>query len=380
MPKNTADTLTRHFTACNLEDSLVLSDGDTMLLILNPAGRRVWEGLMEGVDPKKIAEEMAEEFDTPVGEVEPFVTSLVTSLLSHASREPERQSGPMKKIPSPPSPHGVHTYALYGKSLQVRYGNALAETALHPLLRHAETSKKRSSGKPPITCEFIQNADESYTFAIDGIEKVREASIVYVKGVAVFEIFSALHPDRSWLAVFHGAAVKRDDRASLLLGKSGDGKSTLAAALSKNGFDLMSDDLAVIEKGSVGVMETPFALALKKGSWEVLSPLIPEIPGLPRATLFDETLAFFAPSPVSSTLPSPDPVQALYFVRYDPGTPFRVTGLTAVEALSRLTEAGAWISHEKENLEAFLAWLGETPAYELHYSDLSPVIDLLSKA
>lgn len=50
------------------------------------------------------------------------------------------------------------------------------------------------------------------------------------------------------LLVIHGNAVRFGDKAVIFAGKSGNGKSTLAAAFHQKGFDILADDLAVIDK------------------------------------------------------------------------------------------------------------------------------------
>jgi hypothetical protein len=47
--------------------------------------------------------------------------------------------------------------------------------------------------------------------------------------------------------VLHGAAVAKDGAAFVVCGRSGEGKSTLAAALCRAGFDVVADDICVID-------------------------------------------------------------------------------------------------------------------------------------
>jgi hypothetical protein len=56
----------------------------------------------------------------------------------------------------------------------------------------------------------------------------------------------------------HAAAVARDGRAVALVGASGDGKSTLAAALCARGADLLADDSTAIDATPEGWTIVPF--------------------------------------------------------------------------------------------------------------------------
>jgi hypothetical protein len=56
----------------------------------------------------------------------------------------------------------------------------------------------------------------------------------------------------------HGAAVADQGCAALLVGASGDGKSTLAAALCARGAELLSDDAAAIDRTPSGWSVAPF--------------------------------------------------------------------------------------------------------------------------
>ena len=54
------------------------------------------------------------------------------------------------------------------------------------------------------------------------------------------------------MLVLHGAVVVVDGRAVILLGHTGDGKSTTAAACAARGHHVASDDLAIVEAGPTG--------------------------------------------------------------------------------------------------------------------------------
>jgi hypothetical protein len=84
--------------------------------------------------------------------------------------------------------------------------------------------------------------------------------------------------------VLHATTVIVDGEALAILGRSGHGKSSLAAAFLQAGYRILSDDLLVL-------LETPEAF------------LVP--PGLPRIKLFPETAKRFLPFPINGEAMNP---------------------------------------------------------------------------
>ena len=65
------------------------------------------------------------------------------------------------------------------------------------------------------------------------------------------------------LYVLHAAAVAWNDRALLLLGESGAGKTTLSLALARSGMSLLGDDLVIVQSTSDCVVVHPLLLKPK---------------------------------------------------------------------------------------------------------------------
>ncbi len=73
--------------------------------------------------------------------------------------------------------------------------------------------------------------------------------------------------------VLHGAVIAIDDRAVVLLGDSGTGKSTTAAACAAAGHAVLSDDLAVVDYTDDGeVLVRPVAALVRLASAPLVSP------------------------------------------------------------------------------------------------------------
>jgi len=68
---------------------------------------------------------------------------------------------------------------------------------------------------------------------------------------------------------FHSAAVARDGRAVLLLGRSGDGKSTLTATLVRAGWEYVTDEQVTFDPNGERILPYPRPLTLRQGVWHL---------------------------------------------------------------------------------------------------------------
>lgn len=73
-----------------------------------------------------------------------------------------------------------------------------------------------------------------------------ESDLLYVSAIITGELFSVILRQRG-LLVLHGSGVTRDGQAVGFVGDSGWGKSTLAASLVERGWQLLTDDLLVVD-------------------------------------------------------------------------------------------------------------------------------------
>lgn len=75
----------------------------------------------------------------------------------------------------------------------------------------------------------------------------------------------------------HSAAVARDGRAVLIVGGSGDGKSTLAAALVQRGFAYVTDEQVTLRPDDAAILPFARPVTLRRQVW----PLFAGVTGVP---------------------------------------------------------------------------------------------------
>ena len=111
--------------------------------------------------------------------------------------------------------------------------------------------------------EFLKMAKNDFRLTIKGIAEFRvlDGNKIYwdkinekvmendIKAFLFSSVFGALLIQRDNL-VLHGNALTKNKKLIICLGKSGVGKSTISYILMKNGWELISDDLVLINNNS----------------------------------------------------------------------------------------------------------------------------------
>lgn len=123
--------------------------------------------------------------------------------------------------------------------------------------------------------EYIFNSDGSEIWGVYSSEALFQDAISLLLGYVLGTVIRL----RGNLA-FHASAIAINKRVILLTGDSGAGKSTTAAALSKRGFPVLADDIAVLK--------------LEQGQYWVQ-------PGYPRLRLCPQSVKAFDTSPQELT-------------------------------------------------------------------------------
>jgi hypothetical protein len=128
--------------------------------------------------------------------------------------------------------------------LRIEYG-AIDISGLdgaEPIGRYAQCAENRYWFRAPDIARFIvSDGDHILVEPEQGADP--QSVRLYLLGSAI----GAIMHQREQL-VLHGNAIRFGDQCVVFAGNSGNGKSTLAAALYQEGHEVLSDDLAVIDR------------------------------------------------------------------------------------------------------------------------------------
>jgi hypothetical protein len=163
-----------------------------------------------------------------------------------------------------------------------------------------------------------------------------------VRAYLLGTLFTILCQQRGLLPL-HASAVSSGKGVVAFLARSGQGKSSLAAHLAQRGFQVVADDVCLIDITQTGqATVTPAAPWLKL--WHTsLQSLGWQVEGLER--VFSEDDKYRLP-----LKPSPDsePIRKLVFLASDDGSKNEMRSLSAVEAIPLLMN----LTHQAYVLEA----------------------------
>ena len=182
--------------------------------------------------------------------------------------------------------------------------------------------------------------------------------------------------------VFHSGMVARDDKAIIMPGESGRGKSTLTAGLAYNGWRMFSDEFALLRPETIELYPYPRPVSLKNQSIQVLGDRVPETQ---FSRLFENTpkgtIRYLRP-PAESLKASHRPATPLMilFPEYNATAPAKVEEVTKIEAFALIR--GASVNCDRLGEAAFegIAALTERcPVFRITYRSQDQAMEMVEE-
>lgn len=180
--------------------------------------------------------------------------------------------------------------------------------------------------------------------------------------------------------VIHAAVVALNDRAIILPGNPGAGKSTLCAALVAHGWRLLSDEFALIHPDTLQIHPIPRPISLKNASIDIIRARWPNAWYSPPVLDTSKgTVSLFRPPEDSvQSMKATASASCVVFPRYAADTSLSIERIPRARALARLAEHVVNFTELPRKHFGVLDRLFLTcQASDLAYSDLDDAIHLL---
>lgn len=183
--------------------------------------------------------------------------------------------------------------------------------------------------------------------------------------VAPFRVLShwALLPSAHTIA--HAGAILAGDRALLLVGPGGSGKSTTVAAAARAGIPVLGDDLVVVGPGETGFVVHALHDAVKIGAD---SPIRPHLDAAIRASGASSGKTVYSLSDVSGQpMPASAPIAALVAVEVGGGSGSSIAPESAASMLRALAPSTVFLLRggEHQTVGKLSGLVRSTPCYRV---------------
>jgi hypothetical protein len=225
----------------------------------------------------------------------------------------------------------------------------------------------------------IRTAPAGYAVFQDRMPVLRIGELAGVAPALKAHLIQTILARPDYRLAVHAAAVAKGGRVLLLPGDSGSGKTTLAAALIVRGFSFLGDDTVVLEQGDLRVRPIPFALAVKAGAWDLLTPYHTRLPELPVDCRPDgKVVRYLRPAQIAA---GSLPAAWMVFPVWNGGAAPRLTRLTRVAALQRFLPGCYASAHclKSAELAQLVRWIEGVECYTIDASDLGAAVGLLDQ-
>jgi hypothetical protein len=185
-----------------------------------------------------------------------------------------------------------------------------------------------------------------------------------------------------FLFYLHAGVVGTGESCVLLPAAPGGGKSSMTTALIHAGFQYFSDEVALVQRGSLLVPPMPLAICSKSTGWEVMARYYPNIEDLPMHGRADGKMVRYIPPPENAGRHAPAPVSHIVFPRYQAGAATELVSISRSDALARLM-AECLALREPLNqavAQQLVAWIAGIDCYSLTFSSLDDAVALVRGA
>lgn len=345
-------------------------------VVLENTTANILKEINQGIPIDEIAEKLSLKLEVPLENTIDFVLELERKFFKTKDKiEIVNNHSDVKR---PTSFEYTKFYKINNIVFKIAYLSESELAYVHPKFDHLSTNEAIHYQN-----EFEVFIDHRYIFLFVNNEFIGAWSsdeIHYFQGKFSMELIQKIHQkkENEWLGVFHASAISNGKKSILLLGDSGNGKSTSLALLQANGYTCLADDFVPVDAEKQEVFSFPAAISIKKNSLETLLPLYPELKTSAEYNFkrLNKIVRYLKPNNTDffAHLPCKD----LIFIKYKKDAVLNCQKISNIDAFQQLIP-DSWLSAKKENAKQFLAWFSSLNCYQLTYSKNKEMITIVEE-
>lgn len=222
-----------------------------------------------------------------------------------------------------------------GSTVAIQYADSVAE-AIDFLFRRAPAG---GDAEPEVTYRVVASNEGDDTTLFRGEAPLyRGSSIPTLAELLLGDVCHELAKGSQGGLLFHAAGLSCQGRGVLLPGGIGAGKTTLAAWLTAQGLDYLSDEMIFFARGSDRLTSFTRPLNLKHSSRPALQPVFDFEAHAER--ILSHSRADLVPAELLNphSQPGQPPLDLILFPRYEAGATFGLQRLTGAQTGLALME------------------------------------------
>ena len=254
--------------------------------------------------------------------------------------------------------------------VNIRYQSDIIKSLIHPQIEHhlVETCSKYD-----ILFEVFKKDDDLFLHKNkDYVGSFKTKSFHFLQGKFALELTNAIHNTTidNWIATFHASTISNGEESIMIIGDSGNGKSTLSVLLMAHGFDILCDDFTPLYETNMELYRYPAATSIKKGAFETLKPYLKGIDALKTHTNGPKkvNIKYVPPILKFENQKASFPCHKIVYVKYD-STKKDSLNLVSSEKVLETLIPDSWISPKESHAQKFINWFKQIECYQLNYSN-----------
>ena len=360
-------------------EGLLFTSTRSEILHLNPSATYVWCLLEDGVHkPAELVARLSAARDISTPQAEAELAQLVAhwrgqGLLAGTTYTPTRRTHdeepePLDMLPRyDPSRYDIsdRTYRLFDSSVQVRYTTREQEDWIHPVIAHLEIDPGEAD---PDDTLLVLNIGP-YHFVYHGKAVLhRGTDLDELAPIVKYKVLRLAIDRHDHILNLHAGVVAKGDICIALPAVSGSGKTTQTAALIAAGYEYLSDEVALLERGSCRTRPCPVSLCVKESGVDILAQRYPELRRLPTHRRSDgKRVRYLPPPPQPGLDPRARRITHLVFPAYRPGARAQLRPMNSIEGFDRVLEECVAIPQPLtlDDAAVLVDWIEQVKCYEL---------------